>query len=313
MLINSLKNLICDFLESRRLDRGAADHTLDAYRLDLKQFSEWIHKKTQTTKKAFPNIGSLSPVLLEDFLTHLSKQNLKKSSLSRKISTLKQFFKFCCLEKGLEHNPTEQLCAPKRDPQLPKALPIETVTTLLTALNPGLPYRGKQALHLQARDRALVYLLYATGVRVSELLGLTTQDLDLEQSYLRVRGKGGKERIAPFVPAAHEVLLQYLQKNRPLLLPKSTHLFVNQHGFVLTRQAFWKILKLFAQQAGMPSSLSPHQLRHSFATHLLQSGINLRSLQLLLGHSDLSTTQIYAHVTPQHLKISHKRYHPRGE
>jgi integrase/recombinase XerD len=159
----------------------------------------------------------------------------------------------------------------------------------------------------------MILLLYATGLRISELLALTTHSLDLAQEYLRVRGKGDKERIVPFASAAGTALRDYLEHHRPQLLPQSDHLFVNAAGTRLSRQAFWKTLQTLAKQAGISRSVSPHLLRHSFATHLLQAGMNLRSLQMLLGHSDLSTTQIYTHVSPEHLKQAQRRYHPRGE
>jgi integrase/recombinase XerD len=159
----------------------------------------------------------------------------------------------------------------------------------------------------------MVYLLYATGLRVSELTQLDSHQVDLSMSYLRTRGKGNKERIVPFAPVAGEKLKDYQDHFRPQLKPETDLLFLNHRGFGMTRQAFWKVLKGLAMEAGLPDSLSPHVLRHSFATHLLQSGMNLRSLQMLLGHSDLSTTQIYTHITPEHLKEAHQQYHPRGE
>ncbi len=159
----------------------------------------------------------------------------------------------------------------------------------------------------------MVYLLYATGLRVSELMAITPNQLDLELGYLRVQGKGGKERIAPFAPQAGELVSTYLTVLRPQFQPKTEHLFLNRNGEGLTRQGFWKILKILAVQADLKTPLSPHVLRHSFATHLLQAGMNLRSLQMLLGHSDLTTTQIYTHLTPEHLKEALRKFHPRGE
>ena len=153
----------------------------------------------------------------------------------------------------------------------------------------------------------MIFLLYATGLRVSELVGLTTHQIDTKLGYLRVHGKGDKERIVPFAPVAGDLLVTYIEKHRRKVMPAGDLLFD------LTRQGFWNILKAIALQAGIAKAVSPHMLRHSFATHLLQSGMNLRSLQMLLGHSDLSTTQIYTHVTPDHLKTLHKRFHPRGE
>jgi integrase/recombinase XerD len=159
----------------------------------------------------------------------------------------------------------------------------------------------------------MVYLMYATGLRVSELAGLKLHQLELQSRYLRVKGKGGKERIAPFAPVAAERLQKYLQDYRILLKPRQEAVFLNHRGMGLTRQSFWKTLKTIAIQAGLDPCLSPHFLRHSFATHLLQSGMNLRSLQMLMGHSSVSTTQIYTHISPQHLKTAHQKHHPRGK
>jgi integrase/recombinase XerD len=297
------------FLQSCQIDRGSADKTVEAYQRDLRQFTNWLPSDLK--------LENIELNHLHSFIKHLHDKDQKATSIARKISSLRQFFKFCCLEKGLAHNPAEQLTSPNMTQRLPKFLTQEMMLNLLTTADEGLPYSGvSQAKHrqcLQARDQAMVYLLYASGLRISELLGLTTHDIDLAENYLRTKGKGSKERIVPFAPIAGERLSRYLDQYRPKLNPQTNHLFIGQRGFVLTRQAYWKTLKALAVQADIPVALTPHMLRHSFATHLLQSGINLRSLQMLLGHSDLSTTQIYAHVTPEHLKIAHRKFHPRGE
>jgi integrase/recombinase XerD len=300
-----LSTLIQEFLNSQRLDRGAADLTLEAYRSDLHQFATWLG----TEKKA----DQITADELSAYLSHLNQQGQQASSLARKTSTLRQFFKFCCLEKDFNLNPAEQLQTGHARNRLPKFLTHEQITELLAATLRGLPYESTPIQKaLQTRDQAMVFLMYATGLRVSELVGLTLHQIDLTSHVVRVRGKGDKERIIPFAPAAGQILKNYLENFRLLLQPQTEHLFPNARGLVLTRQSFWKILKSLALEAGIPSSLSPHQLRHSFATHLLTGGMNLRSLQLLLGHSDLSTTQIYTHVSSEHLKDAHKKYHPRG-
>lgn len=212
--------------------------------------------------------------------------------------------------------------SPSLPKKLPKYLTLQNVQELLAAADEGIGYQIEDeaflaALH--ARDAAMVYLLYATGLRVSELVGLRLRNVEIEQGYVRVRGKGDKERIAPFAPIAGEKLHTYIQNHRkfleaktPLSGERNEFVFLNRDGKPLTRQSFWKNLKTLALQAGISSTLSPHVLRHSFATHLLQSGMNLRSLQTLLGHADLSTTQIYTHVSPEHLKTTHRKFHPRG-
>jgi integrase/recombinase XerD len=299
-----LNDAIEGFLESRRIDRGAADLTIDSYRRDLLQLASWLPPNT-----ACENI-SLND--LNNFLASLRSEQ-KPTSIARKTSALRQFFKYCCLEHGLRDNPTEQLNSPGKPQTLPKFLTNEQVTALLAAADSGLHYGGSLAGALKLRDRAMIYLLYATGLRVSELISLETNSIDTSMGFLRVCGKGGKERLVPFAPIAGERLLEYRDNARPSLSPSSERLFIGRGGEPLTRQAFWKIIKKFALLAGLNRTLSPHVIRHSFATHLLQSGINLRSLQALLGHSDLSTTQIYTHVSPTHLKDAHRKFHPRGE
>jgi integrase/recombinase XerD len=297
---------IRSFLDARRIDRGASDRTIEAYRRDLLQFAETLPQGLAPEK--------ITPAHLQDYILKLSQEKQKPASIARKTSALRQFFKFCCLEKKLTENPAENLESPKQGQRLPKNLSNEDISALLAAADTGLAYaHDETASALRARDRAIVYLLYATGLRISELTGLTPHDVDLQLGYLRVKGKGGKERIAPFAPVAGEHLRHWIEEHRASLQPATDHVFINSRGLALTRQSVWKTLKELALQAGISTTLSPHKLRHSFATHLLQSGMNLRSLQMLLGHSDLSTTQIYAHVTPEHLKTAHKKYHPRGD
>jgi integrase/recombinase XerD len=309
------------FLDALQVDQASSRHTLAAYGRDLRQLEAFLARKRSGSPKndalAEPKGGPdllVTPDQLGEFLATLSRHKLSARSISRKTSVIRQFFKFACLELGLRTNPAEQLQLPKTSKVLPKFLTEKETESLLAAVQPGLDYRDKNLSQaFQSRDRAMLVLLYATGLRVSELLSLTTHSLDLEQEYLRVKGKGEKERIVPFATVAGDELRSYLDSARPLLKPSSDHVFVNHQGKPLSRQSFWKILKELSRQAGIQKNVSPHVLRHSFATHLLQAGMNLRSLQMLLGHADLSTTQIYAHVTPEHLKDAHKRYHPRGE
>jgi len=303
ILVTDFLSVIDQFIDSRQLDRGSADKTIEAYKRDLIQFSQSLKNETRLEDIDLNDLNA--------FISRLYGQKQKASSIARKVSTLRQFFKFCCLEKGLKKNPAEKLQGPHQTKRLPKFLDHKAVTELLKASDIGWPYEKGNREALQARDRAMVYLLYATGIRVSELVGLSTHNLDLQLEYIRVKGKGDKERIVPYASVAGDKLRAYLEL-RMQLNPATDHLFVNRNGLAITRQGFWKILKVLAERAGIPSNVSPHFLRHSFATHLLQSGMNLRSVQMLLGHSDLSTTQIYAHVTPEHLKIAHRKFHPRG-
>jgi integrase/recombinase XerD len=191
-------------------------------------------------------------------------------------------------------------------------LSLETLQTLLDQATKGLPYKGALAPALQARDKAMLFLLYGTGIRVSELVGLEVQNIELTENWIKVYGKGSKERLVPFAPECSISLNDYLHRARPQLNPKDSKAFCGQKGEGLTRQGFWKTLKQIGLEAGLQTLPSPHQIRHSFATHLLESGANLRTLQALLGHSDLSTTQVYTHLSLEHLKKTHKKYHPRG-
>ena len=323
------------FLETSRVDRGASDHTVQAYRRDLEHFERWLARTHDTS----PEKASAEQV--REYLVALDQEGLSPASVSRKISALRQLYRYCCLERGLRENPTEGIRNPKLARKLPKFLTATQVERLLEAAREGLPYSSKPgaaaraadapgtsdpsdeasaalAEALRARDRAAVYILYAAGLRVSELAALTTHALDLDQGFLRVRGKGGKERIAPIADQAGERVREYLAQHRPRLhsrariAEQTDHLLLNSGGTGLSRQAIWKFLRDLAIRAGIDPLPSPHVLRHSFATHLMQAGINLRSLQMLLGHSDLSTTQIYTHVTPEHLKEAHETFHPRG-
>ena len=303
------------FLAALRIDRGAAAKTVEAYRLDLGQFGRRL---PQALKTPLAEIGSDQ---IHDFLSHLYRQKQKATSVGRKTSSLRQFFKFACLELGMEFNPTEHLQTPALPRTLPKALSEDVVGKLLEAADQGLPYSrvgddGVVGLAYQARDRAMIYLLYASGLRVSELVGLTTHQIQLDLGYVRVRGKGDKERIVPFAPVAADRLRNYLDVHRSKLIDKSSgdSVFLNSQGAAISRQTCWKLMKDFGLQAGVSSdSLSPHVLRHSFATHLLHSGMNLRSLQTLLGHSDLSTTQVYTAITPEHLEKAYRLAHPRSK
>jgi integrase/recombinase XerD len=301
------------FLDARKIDRGSSLRTIEAYRRDLEQLAESLPEKKES------KLESVTSDHLHEFLKSLHHEKSKPASVARKVSAIRQFFKFAMLELDLRVNPADRLKSPAQSKRLPKFLSHESIGKLLGVLAEGIPYPESIRGPLVLRDRAMVILLYATGLRVSELVGLTTHQVDLTLSYVRVVGKGGKERIVPFARAALEALDEYLAKGRPELVKEnlrhgkmSSDLFVSRRGEGLSRQSFWGTLKDLANLAGIDEEISPHRLRHSFATHLLQAGMGLRSLQTLLGHSDLTTTQIYTHVTPEHLKDLHRKFHPRG-
>jgi integrase/recombinase XerD len=297
-------DLIQLFIDHLRIDKGSSPHTLQAYARDLKQFQSYLGEKHALTQANENNI--------QGFLKKLKNAEQASTSIARKVSALKQFYKFLIQEDLMKEDPTLFIESPVHTKRLPKALSTESIAALLKTADIGLSYDGKFAQSLKQRDRAMIYLLYATGARVSELLSITLPQLDIESGTIRVMGKRRKERIIPFAPVAGELLLEYLNQARPQLKPANEFLFLGLRGEPLTRQSFWATLKKLAAQAGIPPSLHPHMLRHTFATDLLKSGMNLRSLQMLLGHADLQTTEIYTHVAPEKLAEVIKKFHPRG-
>ena len=286
------------FYQHLGVERGLAPLTLAAYARDLQDFWEFLEARGRE------QWGAVTLGDLKDYLAALEARGLAARSRARKLSALRQFFRFLEREEAVAANPAELLDSPRLPWRLPKVLGEREVETLLAAPDPATP-AGQ-------RDGALLEVLYATGLRVSELVGLTLKQLDLRRGVVRPLGKGSKERVVPMVAPAVEKLQLYLSQGRPRLLQgrQSPYVFLNRRGGKLTRQGFWKILKNYARELGV-RDLSPHTLRHSFATHLLSRGANLRVLQLLLGHADLATTQIYTHLDAARLKEIHRKAHPR--
>lgn len=295
-MINSTKAIEL-FLAALWLEFGLSDNTRAAYGSDLNQFALWLQAK------------SLLDVCSDDvnrFLNQRKQQGMAKRSVARVLSSLKRFYVFMLREQLIALDPTELIAMPKLAPSLPDSLAESEVDLLLNA--------PEVSSLLGLRDKAMLELLYATGLRVSELVELNFQQVNFRQACLRVTGKGDKERLIPVGELAMDWLSNYLTSTRGLILAgrQSDYLFVTQRGTHMTRQAFWHIIKRYALQAGVNKHLSPHTLRHAFATHLLNHGADLRVVQMLLGHSDLSTTQIYTHIAQQRLKQLHSQYHPRG-
>ncbi len=289
------------FYQHLTAERGLAPLTVAAYAGDLQDFWGFVESR------GLIEWGAVSLAHLQEYLAALEGRGLSARSRARKLSALRQFYRFLQREEKVWStvNPVELLDSPRLPRRLPKVLAEGEVVALLAGPDPATP-KGQ-------RDAALLELLYATGLRVSELVGLTLKQLDLRRGVVRPMGKGSKERVVPMVAKAVEKLELYLAQGRPRLLKgrQSQHLFVNRFGGPLTRQGFWKILKDYARKQGVPG-LSPHTLRHSMATHLLSRGANLRVIQLLLGHADLATTQIYTHVDAARLKKAHQKAHPRS-
>ncbi|MBT3504371.1 MAG: site-specific tyrosine recombinase XerD [Piscirickettsiaceae bacterium] len=287
------------FLDSLWLESGLSKNTVEAYQRDLLSFAAWLSKDEIT----------LSSATREDILRYQGvrlRESRKARSEARLLSSLRRFYRYLCREEIRESDPTTQIESPRLGRPLPEGLTEEEVEALLE--QPDI----KQNLGL--RDRAMLEVLYATGLRVSELVSLTVEQLNMRQGLIRCVGKGNKERLVPLGEVALDWLQQYQIEVRPLLLlgHVSEDLFPTRRGKAMTRQAFWYLIKRYAQQAEIKKHLSPHTLRHAFATHLLNHGADLRVVQLLLGHSDLSTTQIYTHVARERLKSLHASHHPRA-
>lgn len=292
--------LLDEFIDHLWLEDGLSRNTLDSYRLDLTQFAAWQEAQAGKT------LGQAGQADIQQYLAAKVPQS-KPRSISRLIASLRRFYRYCLRDNKLAADPTLQIDTPKLPRSLPKSLNEEEVEALLAAPDINQP--------IGLRDRAMLELLYAAGLRVSELVGLKTTELGLNEGVVRVTGKGSKTRLVPLGEVAVEWLGRYLQHGRPAILEKrlSDSLFITARGGGMTRQAFWHLIKRYALQAGIHKPLSPHVLRHAFATHLLNHGADLRVVQMLLGHADISTTQIYTHVARERLKELHMKHHPRGE
>ncbi len=295
--------IIEEFIDALWLECGLSENTLAAYRTDLQKLAVWLEKQGATLLTAKRDD-------LLDYLTRCSNIRKRPSSTARLVSTLRRFYRLSVREGRLEEDPSARIDAPKLGRSLPDSLTESEVETLL-----GTPVTNDT---LGLRDRAMLEVLYACGLRVSELVTLNIMQVNIGQGVVRVMGKGSKERLVPFGEEALAWLQRYQNEARPLLLkgPGVSHtsesLFVTGRGAAMTRQAFWYRIKHYACLAGICKKLSPHTLRHAFATHLLNHGADLRVVQMLLGHSDLSTTQIYTHVARERLKKLHAQHHPRG-
>ncbi len=289
---------IKSFLDYLSIEKGLSKNTLQSYRRDLEKLKFFLEKKCPIEKAQEKE--------LIGFIQFLGKTNLSSRSIARCISAIKTFYKFLLLEGIIKNNPTLNLSSPKLWLNLPRYLSLEEVEKLLSLPN--------ESEELGLRDKAMLEIMYATGLRVSELVSLKLNDLNLEVGFIRCLGKGGKERIIPLGKIAHQEIKKYLSLSRPKLLKgkESDLLFINYRGERLTRQGFWKIIKNYASKIGLKAKITPHTLRHSFATHLLEKGADLRSVQLMLGHSQITTTQIYTHITRERLKKLYNKYHPRA-
>ena len=290
---------IVAFLNSLIIEKGLSKNTIQSYESDIYQLYQWNLSKNKK------RISEIKKFDTSQYISYLFSQNLKSSSVNRKISSLKTFFNFLLKKKLIEVNPFADQIMPKKPTSLPKSISEDDVVKLLDA--------PKEDSLIGLRDRAMLELLYASGVRISELVNIKFSDLDLDRNIIKVFGKGSKERLVPFGEDAAQWISAYIderKKNKDLASIK--YIFLNNRGTKISRHAFWHRLKEYCLEIGLKQDISPHTLRHAFATHLLNRGADLRSVQVLLGHSDLSTTQIYTHIAKQRLSELVKKHHPRG-
>jgi len=294
-----LNSLAERYLRQLRVEGGLATNTLESYRRDLSTFQQYLAQHHLRMDHA------VSARVVVSFLAWLRQRPLAPSSIARMVSAMRGWFRFLAREGIMADNPLRNLAIARRPARLPKTLTTQEVTSLL-----DLPPRPTPEDH---RDRAMLEVLYASGLRVSELVGLAVSQVDLNAGCLRVTGKGAKERVVPMGQTARDVLAEYAAHARPTLLRRrpSRALFVSRRGRALSRQACWKLLRRRARRAGIVKPISPHMLRHSFATHLLEGGADLRAVQAMLGHANIATTQIYTHVERSRLKQVHRRHFPR--
>lgn len=291
-----------DYLNYLSVEKGLCENTILSYQKDIEQFNKYL---ANTKSQSYQDIKTNN---ITNFLAYLKKKNILSSSIARKLVAIKGIFKFLIMENIITNNPTETIESPKISTKLPRYLTHSEVEKLLS--QPDL----KTVIGI--RDKAMLETLYATGIRVSELISIDIRNVNLDVGFVKVLGKGAKERIIPIGKIAIRYLKEYIREPRIILIKSKSCptniLFITMRGKIFTRQGFWKIIKYYAQKARLSKDISPHILRHSFATHLLANDADLRVVQELLGHADISTTQIYTHINKERMKEIHKRYHPRG-
>lgn len=296
-----MEEQIIDYLHNLQIERGLSLNTRKSYERDLHKYFAFLKEQKVETWQV------IDRYIIMEYLKTLHNENNASATIIRMISTLRGFHQFLRQERYTDHDPMQHIDSPKKAQKLPSTLSIEEVTTLIETPDTTKP--------LGIRNRTILEVMYATGLRVSELVDLKIGDLHLSIGLLQTIGKGDKERIIPLGDYAIQWIEKYLEEARPILIKKNqneTHLFVNHHGNSLSRQGVWKNLKQIVQEAGINKTITPHTLRHSFATHLLENGADLRIVQELLGHADISTTQIYTHITKQRMADVYKQHFPRA-
>lgn len=298
----SVDESINEYKQYIRIEKGLSNQTVASYMIELKKFREYFIKKK--------DIREVSKNDIFDYFSYLNEQSLKKRTISHNVSTLNNFFKFCNREGIIEVNPMINIKFPKLDKDLPVVLNEQEVEDLI-----DVAYKHARENALHYRDFCMLQLMYAAGLRISELVNLKINDLHLTMNFIRCMGKGSKERMVPIGDYMVEILNEYMQEYRPELMKDydTSYLFLNYKGDAISRQSFWKMIKKMALEANIKKNITPHTLRHSFATHLLNHGADLRSIQEILGHSNISTTTIYTHVTNQKMIDEYEKFHPRNK
>ena len=291
---NKKDHLFRSFLDSLYIEKGLSKNTVSSYKNDISSFFSWCDKEQLDRLK-------ITDLNLNKYISNLFSIGLKSSSINRKISSIKHFYLFLLKKKVIKNSPADEITTPKQEKYLPTSMSEDEVECLLKS--------PKSSIKIERRDKAMIEILYATGMRISELVNLKLTDIDFNRSVLKVFGKGSKERLVPYGEKAAEALRIYLEDRKKL---DSKDVFLSNRGTRITRGAFWQRIKIYIKRENLKSSISPHTLRHAFATHLLNRGADLRSVQILLGHSDLSTTQIYTHIAKKRLGEILKKHHPRG-
>ena len=292
--------MLNQYLNHLLIEKGAAGNTLEAYGRDLKRYISFLEQR------GLSDVRSVIPKTVIDFLVQIKSEGLSANSMNRSLAALRGFYKFLLQEKMLDESPLANIELAKVWMRLPDTVSKEEMNLILSQPGDQTPFA--------LRDSAMLELLYATGLRVSELISLMMNSINWQVGFLIVMGKGSKERVVPIGKTAYDCVRRYVDEARPKLLKSKTTdvLFLNRFGGAFTRQGLWKIIIHYAQKAGLQKNVHPHTFRHSFASHLLEGGADLRAVQVMLGHADISTTQIYTHVTKDRLKEIHRKYHPRG-
>ncbi|MDA0987261.1 MAG: site-specific tyrosine recombinase XerD [Bacteroidetes bacterium] len=295
---------IQQYIHFLQLEKNLAINSIDSYKRDIEKYCNYLEFKK------IENLGSVEENIISEFITFLKRSGLSAKSIARSISAIKGLYKFIHNENQIKHNPTEAIVSPRVGFQIPDVLSVEEIEKIINSPKNF----DQQKNEIWIRDKAILETLYATGIRVSELIGLKLNDILKDEELIRVMGKGSKERLVPIGEPALNIIQLYLEKVRPKILKgkiSTNILFINQRGKGLTRMSVWNIVQFYATKANISKQIHPHTFRHSFATHLLEGGADLRAVQEMLGHSDINTTQIYTHIDREHLIAEHKKYHPR--